>query len=340
MSRPAGGLEARLVRAWYGEEPPPAMLRLLEPVYRGAVRLRQAAYGAGLWRAGHPGRPVVVVGNLTVGGTGKTPLVVWLVRELSALGLAPAVVSRGYGGRPGRAPRRVRPGDDPAVVGDEPALIAGATDAPVWVCADRLAAARAAVAEGAGVVVSDDGLQHYALGRDFEIVVVDGSRGFGNGRCLPAGPLREPRDRLATVDAVVCNGGSRCPPGSIRMVVDGRQAVRLSDGERRSLESFGSAPVHAAAAIGHPERFFSLLEDRGLTVIRHPLPDHGTMPDDLLRGAAGAPLLMTSKDAVKCRVRPEHAWEVPVDAQLGEDGRGLLERITALPGLSRPAAGG
>jgi tetraacyldisaccharide 4'-kinase len=323
-------VEGRLVRTWYGEAEPPAGLRLLEPLYRAAVRIRRAALRRGLGGPGHPGRPVVVIGNLTVGGTGKTPLVVWLVGQLAARGLAPAVVSRGYGGRAVKGPRRVAPGDDPAIVGDEPALIAALTKVPVWVCPDRLAAARAAVQAGADVVVSDDGLQHYALARDAEIVVVDGTRGFGNGHCLPAGPLREPPERMAEVDAVVCNGGPRCPDGSIRMVMEGGRAVRLSDGLVRGLDEFRTTPVHAVAAIGNPERFFALLEASGLTLIRHPLPDHAPVPAELLGQPDGAPVLMTSKDAVKCRERPGHAWEVPVEARLENDGRAILELVLGL----------
>jgi len=328
-----GDLEGRLLATWYAESPPPFALRMLEPVYRAVIGARRAAFRRGWIASDHPGRPVVVVGNLTVGGTGKTPLVVWLAGQLAARGLKPSVVSRGYGGRSGAAPRRVRKGDDPAEVGDEPALIASLADVPVWVCADRLAAARAAVGEGADLVISDDGLQHYRLRRDVELVVVDGTRGFGNGHCLPAGPLREDVGRLREADAVVCNGGPRCPRGSLRMVLEGTHALRLSDGAARPLEAFSSTPVHAVAGIGNPERFFSLLEGRGLTLIRHPLPDHAVVPDELLQPGDGAPVMMTSKDAVKCRRRPEHAWEVPVHARLDGEGRDLLAPILGLVGL-------
>ncbi len=328
-----GGLEDRLLATWYAESPPPIVLKMIEPVYRAVAGLRRSAFRQGWLESGHPGCPVVVIGNLTVGGTGKTPLVAWLAERLAARGLKPAVVSRGYGGRSGASPRRVRRGDDPAEVGDEPALIASLAGVPVWVCADRLAAARAAVGEGADVVIADDGLQHYRLQRDFEVVVVDGTRGFGNGHCLPAGPLREDVARLREADAIVCNGGPRCPAGGVGMVLEGTHAVRLSDGATRPLESFSPAPVHAVAGIGNPERFFSLLEGRGLTVIRHPLPDHAPVPDALLASGEGAAVMMTSKDAVKCRRRPGHAWEVPVRARLEGDGQELLARILALPGF-------
>jgi tetraacyldisaccharide 4'-kinase len=328
-------LESRLLATWYGDRPPPLVLRLLEPVYRAVVAVRRSAFRRGWFRTGHPGRPVVVVGNLTVGGTGKTPLVVWLAVQLRDRGFRPAVVSRGYGGRGAQEPRRVGRGDDPAEVGDEPVLIAALADVPVWICRDRLAAARAAVAAGADVILSDDGLQHYALRRDFEIVLVDGTRGFGNGHCLPAGPLREDVGRLGEVDAVVCNGGPCCPPEALAMALEGADAVRLSDGLSRPLEAFAGTPVHAVAAIGNPERFFSLLEGRGLTLIRHPLPDHAVVPGDLLEPGDGPPVMMTSKDAVKCRQRPSRAWEVPVCARLEGDGLEILSKILALPGFDR-----
>jgi tetraacyldisaccharide 4'-kinase len=205
------------------------------------------------------------------------------------------------------------------------------------VCRDRLAAARAAVADGADVIVADDGLQHYRLRRDFEIVVVDAQRGFGNGRLLPAGPLRESVARLAEVDAVVCNGsGPHCPAGGMRMDLSGSDAVRLDGGARRALAAFAGAPVHAVAGIGHPERFFALLEAQGLEVQRHPLPDHGEIPPGLLAPADGRPVLMTSKDAMRCRGRAgaAGAWEVPVGATLQDEGETLLARLATCLGMS------
>lgn len=337
-------LAGRLAEAWYGEAPPPAWARVLEPLYAAVTRLRRAAYRRG-WRAsGHPGRPVIVIGNLTVGGAGKTPLVAWLARALAARGYQPAVISRGYGGAEPAQPHRVTLEDDPAFSGDEPLLMARITDCPVWICRDRLAAARAAVAAGADVVVADDGLQHYRLRRDFEVAVIDGERGFGNGRCLPAGPLREPSARLGEVDFVVCNGAPGGEgalrlvvgtPASLVMELRGSEAVRLDGGARRALAEFSAAPVHAIAGIGHPERFFRLLEGAGLTVIRHPLPDHGEVPDALLAPADGHAVLMTAKDAARCsgRAGALGAWQVPVEARLEQDGRPLLERLAQKTGL-------
>lgn len=325
----------RLTDAWYGDAPPPAWARALEPLYRAVVAMRRNAYRRGWFRSAHPGRPVLVVGNLTAGGTGKTPLVIWLVRALAASGLAPAVVSRGYGGAQPRRPHRVMLDDDPAVTGDEPLLIAAATGRPVWVCRDRLEAARAAVAAGADVIVADDGLQHYRLRRDVEIVVVDGARGLGNARCLPAGPLREPAARLADADVVVCNGRGRCPPGALTMTLAGDEAVRIDGSQRRRLASFAPGPVHAIAGIGHPERFFGMLEQHGLGVIRHPLADHATVPQALLAPGDGRPVLMTGKDAARCGHEAAAAacWQVPVEAILGPDEPRLRAMLAQRLGL-------
>jgi tetraacyldisaccharide 4'-kinase len=335
--RPAvNPLVRRALDAWYGDGAPPLWARMCEPLYRGVVRMRRAAYVRG-WRAsGHPGRPVIVVGNLTAGGAGKTPLVAWLARALQARGLRPAVVSRGYGGAEPLSPHQVLVGDDAAFSGDEPLLLASLADCPVWICRDRLAAARAAVGAGADVIVADDGLQHYRLQRDFELVVIDAERGLGNGRCLPAGPLREPAGRLQEVDFIVCNGaGSRCPDQGLRMELVGTEAARLDGRERRPLEHFRPGPVHAVAGIGHPERFFRFLEAHGLEIIRHPLPDHAPIPEALLSPADGRAVLMTSKDAMRCMRQPAAAgtWQVPVEARLEQDGRPLLDRLARTLGM-------
>jgi tetraacyldisaccharide 4'-kinase len=227
--------------------------------------------------------------------------------------------------------------DAPEVAGDEPLLVLRETGVPVWVCRDRLAAARAAVAAGADVIVADDGLQHYRLQRDFEIVVVDAQRGFGNGRLLPAGPLRETVQRLQDVDAIVCNGtGPHCPAGAVHMTLSGGEAVRHGGAERRALSSFVGAPVRAIAGIGNPERFFALLEACGLELERHPLPDHGPVPPGLLAPPDGRPVLMTSKDAMRCRGQAggADAWEVPVRVTLDDDGEALLARLATRLGMS------
>jgi tetraacyldisaccharide 4'-kinase len=310
-------------------------------LFGGVVALRRAAFARGLLRPARAALPVVVVGNVTVGGTGKTPFAIWLAGELRARGLVPGLLSRGYGGRAGGV-HDVQAGDDPAAVGDEPLLLAAAGDWPVTVAARRLAGAARLRERGAQVVICDDGLQHYALARDLEIAVVDGARGLGNGRLLPAGPLREPASRLAGVDFVVVNGerGWRPGPGvaagsvfTMRLDPGAARAVAASRaGERRALESFRGAPLHAVAGIGHPARFFAMLRAAGLEPVEHPFPDHHAFAAGDLEFGDAHPVLMTSKDAVKCRAFADpRLWELPVAASLApEAGRALVERIVSL----------
>jgi tetraacyldisaccharide 4'-kinase len=325
-----------------------ALLWPLELVFAAMVRLRAALYRAGVKRRIELPVPVIVIGNLTVGGTGKTPLLIWLAARLRERGYSPGVVSRGYGGRAPTWPRRVALGADPREVGDEPVLIAEHTGGPVAVGPDRVAAAELLLSGSAppvDVLLSDDGLQHYRLARTVEIAVVDGERGLGNGRCLPAGPLREPAARLARVDAVVVNGGdgrinarvlaarrlfgAALAPVGVRRVRDprvpadfaGRRALADTASHRaladtashRALADFAGRRVHAVAGIGHPERFFEMLERHGLEVVRHPLPDHAEiLPRDLDYGTE--PVLVTEKDAVKCRAfAGANVWCVAVD---------------------------
>jgi tetraacyldisaccharide 4'-kinase len=282
------------------------------------------------WRkAVRLGCPVVVVGNLSAGGTGKTPLVCWLAVRLAEQGYRPGIVTRGYGGS-SRDIRLVGGDNDPADVGDEAVLLARRGGVPVAAGRDRPAAAQRLVDIGCNVIVSDDGLQHYALARDCEIAVIDGARGFGNGRLLPAGPLREPPARLASVDAVVVNGGGPPQAGEFGMRVDGDAAVALRDGSVRPLGGFAGTSVHAVAGIGNPQRFFALLQSHGIDVIEHPLDDHARIEERDILFTDGKPVLMTEKDAVKCaRIADGSHWYVPVDASFGAaDAAALLEIVT------------
>lgn len=301
-------------RIWYGRAMPPWWLRPAGCAFGRVVALRRWLYRRGWLRRSQLPCAVVVVGNITVGGTGKTPLVAWLVRQLASRGYRPGIVTRGYRGRLDGV-RLVTAGDDPAQVGDEAVLLARLTGVPVAAGRDRPAGARLLVAARCDVVVSDDGLQHYALGRDCEIAVVDGERRLGNGAQLPAGPLREPPSRLAEVDAVVVNGGPADAAGGVRMRLHGGQAVRLRDGERRPLASFAGSRAHAVAGIGNPERFFDLLRASGIVVIGHPLADHARLARADVDFGDGLPVLMTEKDAVKCRGHDTgQQWAVPVEA--------------------------
>ncbi|HEX4882897.1 MAG TPA: tetraacyldisaccharide 4'-kinase, partial [Casimicrobiaceae bacterium] len=298
----------RLVASWYAPRRTPLALALwpLALLFRAVVALRRALYAAGVLRSERAPVPVVVVGNLAVGGAGKTPLVVALAAALAARGRRPGIVSRGYGGTV-RGVREVRPGDDPAIVGDEPLLLA-ATGHPVVVGRDRPAAVRALLAAhpACDVVVCDDGLQHYALARDVEIAVVDASRGLGNGLVLPAGPLREPAARLARVDAVVTlvaadGEGRSAPPRETTMTHVPAGFRNLADPSRAvDPAAWAGRRVHAIAGIGHPQRFFDLLARLGVRATPHPFDDHHAFtPDDLALPDADV-IVMTAKDAVKC----------------------------------------
>lgn len=276
--------------------------------------------------------PVIVVGNLTVGGTGKTPLTIWLVEWLRGAGYRPGVVSRGYGGRrSSRAVLPVVPDSDPLVAGDEPVLVARRTGAPVAVAASRVEAARLLLSVGGcDLIVADDGLQHYRLARDVEILLIDGDRRFGNGCCLPAGPLREPPERGETVDFIVQRGGVP-PPGVYGMHLAGSVAVNLVSGEHVPLTRFVGKQVGAVAGIGHPERFFSDLRASGLSIAAKAFPDHHRYQPGDIAGDGATDVLMTEKDAVKCGTfATPRLWYVPVEARLTpEFGPDLLQRLRA-----------
>lgn len=326
----SGVVAAGIQRVWYGRSLLGPVLQPLALLFALAVRLRLSAYRRGWLASGHPGVPVIVVGNLTAGGAGKTPLVGWLVQRLQAAGMRPGIVSRGYGGVPQREPLQVDAGSDPAIAGDEPVLLARRTGVPVVVCVDRLRAARAAAGSGANVIVADDGLQHYALRRDVEIVVVDGLRRWGNGRLLPAGPLREPLGRLAEVDAVVVNGGEPGEAETGFSLCPGA-AVSLATGECRALAQFAGQRVLAVAGIGNPARFHALLASCGMQVMAAAVPDHGRADLAQLRSEVPWPILMTEKDAVKYpQWTDPDSWYLPVEVQMlpAAEAR-LMSRILA-----------
>jgi tetraacyldisaccharide 4'-kinase len=283
--------------------------------------LRRALYKAGVFMSYRLPVPVIVVGNITAGGTGKTPLVLWLCDFLREKGYEPGIVSRGYGGR-GQT-MEVRESSAPDIAGDEPVLLARRSRCPVWIGRDRVAAARALIAAnpGCNVIVADDGLQHYRLQRDFEIAVVDGSRGTGNGLPLPAGPLRETTKRLAQVDAIVVTGNSFSPPASavsFAMALDGNEFRNLlNPAFHQEAGAFLGKRVHAVAGIGNPARFFDHLQRLGLSFAAHAFPDHHAYSrTDLDFGDAEA-IIMTEKDAIKCvQFARENHWVLPVDARV------------------------
>ena len=311
------GLERWLLRRWYGGVAPGPVLRLLSWIYAGLLRFDRLLYRRGLRHVHRLRVPVVVVGNLVAGGTGKTPLTIALARDLAARGWKPGIVSRGYGRR-SEEPVRVTPSLPAEVCGDEPLLIARRTGLPVFVDADRVAAARRLVAEGCNLIIADDGLQHRRLGRDIEIEVIDGERGHGNGRLLPAGPLREPATRA--VDFRVINGGNGPDdPGNAtwRMRLRLGDAEPLDGGAARPLPVFAGTRVHAVAGIGNPARFFDSLRAAGIHPIEHAFPDHHQFLAEDLVFSPPAPVLMTEKDAMKCaEFGVADAFFVPVHAEL------------------------
>lgn len=340
-------LDAALQRLWYGPRWASLPLWPLSWLFRVVVALRHSLYRRGLLRSQHVSVPVVVVGNLAVGGTGKTPVSAWLAQELARRGRRVGVVLRGYGGRTTSRPVVVTTGSDPAEVGDEALLHALRGPQVVVAGVDRVAAAQRAVEQGADIIVCDDGLQHLRLARDVEIAVVDAGRGLGNGMLLPAGPLREPAARLSSVDALVLTerGSSRTrraiqrAPRSVIARLRSGEAVNLRSGERRALAAFRDGPVHAIAGIGHPQAFFDALRDAGLDVEAHPIGDHVALDAHALPFPSGATVLMTEKDAVKCREFAEAGWWfVELSVSVGQaEADALVEGILERIGL--PAAG-
>lgn len=283
--------------------------------YRAAVALRRWLYRHGVLRVERLPVPVIVVGNLTLGGTGKTPLVLWLAHALRARGYAPGIVARGYGGRAAQGPITVDVDAEPAEVGDESLVLARNGGCPVVVSRRRAAAAvQLITAHGCDLILADDGLQHYALARDIEIAVIDGTRRFGNGRCLPAGPLREPLRRLREIDLRVSHGEPGVGEFAMRLRATGLRRVAAPEVIRRP-EAFAGQHVHAVAGIGYPPRFFAQLRVLGMDVIAHPFPDHHPFVATELCFADALPVIMTEKDAVKCRrFADERLWYLEVEA--------------------------
>lgn len=323
-------LADRLQAIWYGGAAVPLWLRLLVPVYCSLRALSLAPYRLGLRQAQRLPVPVIVVGNLTVGGSGKTPLVLALIDALRARGWRPGVISRGYAGSATVA-TRVTINSTPDEVGDEPCLIQRRSAVPVAVARRRADAGALLLDDNSlqlDVLIADDGLQHTALARDLEIAVIDGDRRFGNQRLLPAGPLREPLTRLATLDFRICNGGA-AQAGEIPMRLLTRTVRGLLDPEQqRPLADFAQQRVHAIAGIGNPQRFFRQLQAAGVDVIEHPFPDHHHYVAADIHFDDELPVLMTEKDAVKCAAFASAQHQVVcVDAQLPD---AFFDQVDAL----------
>ncbi|OAT75767.1 tetraacyldisaccharide 4'-kinase [Mangrovibacter phragmitis] len=321
-------------RIWSGESPLWLLLLPLSWLYGLVSFCIRLSYRIGLRKVWKAPVPVVVVGNLTAGGNGKTPVVIWLVEQLQQNGICVGVVSRGYGGKSAHYPLLVGPDTATSQAGDEPVLIYQRTGAPVAVAPQRSEAVKSLLARNPAVqvVVTDDGLQHYSLGRDKEIVVIDGVRRFGNGWWLPAGPMRERASRLKTVDAVIVNGGQP-KPGEIAMQLVPGLAVNLVTREETPVVTLKD--LVAMAGIGHPPRFFTTLEQQGAELVKRvSLPDHQALNSAQVESLQGSHqhLVMTEKDAVKCRQFARDTWwYLPVDAQMhGAGADKLLQEIIRL----------
>ena len=311
-------LERWLNRIWYSDARPPLWLVPLSWLYRTAVRARRLARRFGLLRREHPGVPTIVVGNLTAGGTGKTPFVIALARLLASRGLRAGIITRGYGGNARDWPREVLADSNPRENGDEAVLLAQCSGVPVYAGPDRLAAARALLEKyPADVLLGDDGLQHERLGRDIEIVMIDPQRGFGNERCLPAGPLREPLSRLQSVDTTVALGEH--PAAQFQVVVTPGDATSVANQTvTRPLKDFADQPCYVIAGISHPEQFFQMLRVHGLNPEKTvAFADHHHFTEADIRFEDDFPVLMTAKDAVKCRnFAGGNVWYVPLELDI------------------------
>lgn len=304
---------------WYTKHPLGILLLPLSWIYTLVIIVRRLCYQSGLIAVNKINVPVIIVGNISVGGTGKTPLVIWLAEHFTEKGFKPGIVSRGYGGKFSGKTQQVRPDSDPLLVGDEPVLISKRTSCPVAVAAQRRNAAEELIEHYAcNLILCDDGMQHYSLDRDIEIAVIDGQRRFGNGHCLPAGPLREPVSRLKTVDFVVSK--YMASRHEYKMEYSYGDLISLTDPTKTiPISSFSGESVHAIAGIGNSDRYFSYIRNQKIKLIMHDFPDHHPFSADDIKFNDGLPVVMTEKDAVKCAAyaTAQH-WYLPITATLPE----------------------
>ncbi|MDY0250972.1 MAG: tetraacyldisaccharide 4'-kinase [Pseudomonas sp.] len=311
-------LSERIQQAWYHGHLLLYLLWPLEALYRYVVKHKRAAFMAGRSDSYRAPVPVIVVGNITVGGTGKTPLILWLIEQCRAQGLRVGVVSRGYGARPASFPWTVSATDSAEQSGDEPLLIVQRSGVPLVIAPERAQAVQQLLAEHrVDIILSDDGLQHYGLARDLELVLIDATRGLGNQRCLPMGPLREPVERLQSVDAVLFNGAEQDRENGFALQLQPTELVHVRSGRREPLSYFpAQQKMHAVAGIGNPQRFFKTLEGLNWQPITHAFADHAEFNAEDLQFADDLPVIMTEKDAVKCRAfAADHCWYLQVAAQ-------------------------
>lgn len=327
-------------RIWYGDHVLVMFLLPLSWGYRIAVWLRRFAYRSGLCQRHKAPVQVVVVGNIAVGGTGKTPMALWLARHLRSRGRRPGIVCSGYGGSKAVFwPQQVRADADASVVGDEAVLLAARSECPVVADPDRVRGINGLLRHhDVDIVICDDGMQHLQLRPDITISLVNGERRYGNGRCLPAGPMREPQSCLSDVDIQVCSGGS-CRRGEYPMKRSLSRLVSLFDGSDQDLSAWRGRAVHAVAGVGNPDEFFACLRRAGIKAVHHVFPDHWRYRKDDMEFADELPVLMTEKDAVKYRhwAGPGH-WFLPLEAEMGSSFTRYLDALLERNDAWREAA--
>lgn len=318
----------RLDYYWYSINFVSLLLLPLSGLFCSVSFIRSKLYDFGILKSYRAPLPVVVIGNITVGGTGKTPLIIELVKQLQAGGRKPGVISRGYGGNATSWPQIVNTDTNAAKVGDEPQFIYQRTRCPLVVGPDRKQDIELLIKQfDCDIVLSDDGLQHYALQRDIEVVVVDASRQFGNGFCIPSGPLRETVSRLQKVDMVLLNGGGELQ-NSFSIQTSQCSFVGQGSIEKVNISDFSGKIVHAVAGIGNPQRFFSMLENLGIEVIPHAYADHYNYKESDFIFMDNLPVLMTEKDAIKCNeFKLNNHWSVPIDIVLSESAQQRINEI-------------
>lgn len=300
----------KLNKIWYGDISTPVSYTILSKIFSIVSGFRKKIYDIGILKAHKIKCPIVIVGNISVGGVGKTPFVIWLVNQLKAKGYKVGVISRGYGGKREHEPLLVIPQTSAKASGDEPLLIAKHTDAPVFVGKNRVKAAKKMLLDfRVDIIISDDGMQHYALQRDFEICLIDAKYGLGNKKLLPAGPLRELPERLKTVDMVVYKGYK---PGEHFFKYEPLMVYALGNTKKqKTIESFRNQHINALAGIAHPDSFFNMLSAYGLAVVKHPLKDHEKLTEQHFEFDNDDPTFITEKDAVKCTdMKLENVWVV------------------------------
>mgnify|MGYP001188193965 CR=1 FL=1 len=315
-------------RIWYSKNIFGLPLIPFSFIYIFLIKLRKIFYQIGLFSTNKPNTPIIVVGNITIGGTGKTPLVIWLASYYKKLGYSPGIISRGYKGKYTSATKLVTINDSPVLVGDEPLLIKRNTNCPVIVGRDRVNAAKEIIEKhNCNLVISDDGLQHYSLGRDIEIAVIDGQRRFGNGHCIPAGPLRELKDRLDSVDLVVSKYHAKKYEYKMEYIYN--DLVSLNNPEKTMpISGLNSKKIHAISGISNPENFFSFLRSKNFELLIHEYPDHHIFNESDIKFNDNLPVVMTEKDAVKCfDYVNENCWYQPISVKLSESFIANLNKI-------------